>query len=83
MNIVQVFVDGLLAGQASHGISRPGVAAAFPGYPNSAAAGFTFQYDTTQGPDGVISVLVQSTDVDGNVTIIGQRKVVVNNSIAN
>jgi hypothetical protein len=83
VNIVQVFVDGLLAGQASHGISRPGVAAAFPGFPDSAAAGFTFQYDTTLGPDGVIKVLVQATDVNGNVTIIGQRTVVVDNSIAN
>jgi hypothetical protein len=62
VNRVDIFVDGVIAGGAAYGKPRPGVAATFPGYPDSNAAGFAFLLDTTQYLNGghVLSARVTS-----------------------
>jgi hypothetical protein len=59
---VDILVDGALAGRTTYGDHRPGVAAAHPGFPDSAAAGFVFQLDTTRHVNGLhtVSALVTS-----------------------
>ncbi|HVS02591.1 MAG TPA: hypothetical protein VMT16_07460 [Thermoanaerobaculia bacterium] len=59
---VDIYVDGVIAGRAHYGSSRPEVRAMFPGYPDSAAAGFGFLLDTTHYNNGlhVVSARVSS-----------------------
>lgn len=53
---VDVFVDGISAGRATYGGFRPIVAARFPGFPDSDAAGFGFRLDTTRYLNGLHTV---------------------------
>jgi hypothetical protein len=53
---VEIYVDGRLSGQATLGFFRPGVAAGFPGFPDSDSAGWGFQLDTTHFLNGLHSV---------------------------
>src|SRR5215208_3341599 len=59
---VDIFVDGVVSGRA-----RPGVAAAFPGFPDSATAGFAFQLDTTRYLNGVHTVSARVRSKTGEV----------------
>src|SRR4051794_16731679 len=49
---VDALVDGVVVGQASYGRSRPQVTRRYPGYPDSAAAGFSYELDTTHYLNG-------------------------------
>lgn len=53
---VEIYVDGRLFGQATYGFGRPGVAAAFPGFPDSDNAGWGFRLDTTRFLNGLHTV---------------------------
>src|SRR5215471_13890446 len=44
---VDIVVDGSIIGRATYGRSRPGVARRFPGFPDSAAAGFAYELFST------------------------------------
>lgn len=82
VSTVEVLANGQVVGLASYGVSRPGVSSRYPGFPNSAAPGFTFQFDTTVVADGWVDLIVRVTDVFGNRTIIGERTIRVNNLVA-
>jgi N-acetylmuramoyl-L-alanine amidase len=49
---IDALVDGVVVGQASYGRSRPQVTRRYPGYPDSAAAGFSYELDTTHYLNG-------------------------------
>lgn len=64
---VALFVDGISAGNATYGASRPDVAAAFPGQAGSPNLGWTATLNTnkfTQGPAHTLSII--ATDSAGN-----------------
>ena len=62
---VDVYVDGHSAGRTTYGLHRPGVAARYPGFPDSEAAGFGFQLDTTHYLNGLHSVQALVTSGTG------------------
>ena len=76
---VVVVVDGEIKGAATYGLSRPGVSALFPGYPDSAAPGWTFQIDTTKLADGKHDLEILVRDDVGGETYIGKRTFTVYN----
>jgi hypothetical protein len=79
VNQVFVLVDGETQGQATYGLARPGVSALFPGYPDSAAPGWTFSLDTTKLSDGRHDLEVLVRDDTGAETFIGKRQFTVSN----
>ena len=62
---VDLFVDGMIVGRAGYGRSRPGVARNFPGFPDSASAGFGIQLDTTRFLNGLHRVEARVTSESG------------------
>jgi len=76
---VEIYVDGLLVGTALYGLPRPGVAAGFPGYPDSAAAGWSFGLDTTELADSFHQIQILVVDDTGDTTLIGERTFLVQN----
>lgn len=50
---VDIYVDGEPAGRAHYGQGRPGVRKKFPNYPDSKAAGFGYQLNTTKYLNGM------------------------------
>lgn len=77
---VQIWVDGTLAGTATHGFSRPEVAADHPGLPDSAAAGWTFVLDTRPLADGPHQLQLVVVDDLGRTTLAGERPFLVENA---
>lgn len=62
---VDIFVDGMPAGRAKYGRNRPGVTRRFPGFPDSDAAGFAMQLDTTRYLNGLHRVEARVTSQTG------------------
>lgn len=79
VNQIVILVDGEIAGAATHGLARPGVSALFPGYPESAAPGWTFSLDTTKYSNGKHQLEVLVRDDVGGETYIGRREFTVDN----
>jgi N-acetylmuramoyl-L-alanine amidase len=77
---VQVFVDGSFVGNATHGFSRPEVAADHPGLPQSASAGWSFPLDTRGLSDGHHQLQLVVVDPLGRSTVIGERPFLVENA---
>ena len=67
---VTIQVDGVDVGQARHGFSRPIVADLYPGFPDSAGAGFTYHLDSTQFNNTVHQISAKVLTNDGVETII-------------
>ena len=61
---VQVSVDGVVAGNATYGVSRPDVCAAFPGRPGCPNVGFIYQLNSAVLPPGQHTITVTATDTD-------------------
>lgn len=61
---VQVLVDGVKAGNATYGVSRPDVCNAFPGRSGCPNVGFFFNLNASQLSPGPHIVTVQATDTD-------------------
>jgi hypothetical protein len=74
---VDVYVDGVLAGTATYGQSRPDVAHDFPNAP--ADIGYSFSLDTRQYTNGVHTVEVKTLDSSGNLAILPRVPVTVQN----
>jgi hypothetical protein len=74
---VDVYVDGVVAGTATYGGSRPDVANDFPHAP--AAIGFNFSLDTTFYPNGPHTIEVRASDTSGNVAVIPRVPVTIQN----
>lgn len=50
---VDIYVDGLPIGRTIYGLARSGVTARHPGFPDSAAAGYVFELDTSRYLNGL------------------------------
>lgn len=70
---VSILVDGAFAGTATYGLARPDVTPNFPGFPDTAAPGWTFSFDSTTLSDGVHSFQAMVTDDLGITTLLGER----------
>jgi hypothetical protein len=70
---VDVLVDGIVAGRASYGRGRPGVQALHPGFPDSAAAGFAYELDTTHYLNGNHTVTARVRSRTGEFTTLNAR----------
>ncbi len=71
---ITLWVDSIpLKNSARYNQSRPDVAALFPGYNNSAAAGANFYLDTTLYGNGVHSIAWTVSDNRGNSAGVGSR----------
>ena len=69
ISTVQISVDGISAGTASYGASRPDVCAHYASSPSCAAnsnVGFGYSLDTTQFADGTHNLQVTATDASGS-----------------
>ncbi len=77
---VDVFVDGIIAGRAKYGRNRPGVTRHFPGYPDSDAAGFGFQLNTTHYLNGVHEVEVRVTSETGEQAFLNAQEILFTNT---
>lgn len=70
---VDVYVDGVIAGRAVYGRSRPGVTDLFPGFPDSDAPGWNFALNTTRYTNGLHTVTPEVISVDGSRTQLPSR----------
>lgn len=66
ISVVQVKVDGTVAGNATYGLSRPDVCAAYPGRPGCPNVGYLYQLDTTTLSNGSHAIMVSATDTDAS-----------------
>lgn len=80
---VDIYVDGVIAGRASYGQIRPDVAAVFPGFPNSDAAGFGFRLDTTRYVNGLHTVTPLAIAESGERTFLNGLVFQFTNTTAN
>ncbi|WP_052352972.1 N-acetylmuramoyl-L-alanine amidase [Neobacillus dielmonensis] len=75
---VEVLVDGTVVGQAEYGDQRPDVQKAYPQY-NNGNSGFHYTLDTTNFTDGVHTVTIRGTGLNGrNITIPGNTVTIAN-----
>lgn len=63
---INVYVDGKSLGQATTGISRPDVKAAYPSYKDGDKSGFNFQVSSNTLAGGKHDVIVEAIGVDGS-----------------
>ena len=80
---VDVVVDGGIVGRAFYGRSRPGVAVSHPGFPDSAAAGFAYELDTTHFLNGLHTITARIESKTGLVSYTNSRTVELDNVTAN
>jgi hypothetical protein len=76
ISTVQVTVDGVLAGNATYGGSRPDVCATYPGRPGCPNVGFTFLLNASNLSTGTHTITVTATD-SSSTPGIGSSSVVV------
>ncbi|MGD2116396.1 MAG: hypothetical protein PVG07_15180 [Acidobacteriota bacterium] len=77
---VDVFVDGRIAGRATYGANRPGVTARHPGFPDSGAAGFRLQLDTTRYLNGLHTVEARVTSETGERRFLNPVQLQITNT---
>ena len=70
---VDIVVDGIVVGRANYGRARPLVATTYPGYPDSNAAGFAYQLDTTHFLNGSHTVSARVRSKTGEVTNLNSK----------
>lgn len=76
---VSIYVDGAFLGTATYGLLRPDISSLFPGFPDSAAPGWSFSFDSTTISDGVHSFQAVVTDDLGVTTLLGEELFNVHN----
>jgi hypothetical protein len=76
---VQILIDGRVLGFATLGRPREGLSSLYLGYPQSAAPGWEILIDTRDYSNGPHEIEALVVDVLGSTTIIGRRRVIVNN----
>ena len=74
---VDVYVDGVLAGTATYGGSRPDVAHDWPYAPS--AIGYNFSLNTTSFANGPHTVVVRAIDTSGNVAVFPVVPITIEN----
>src|SRR5579859_3913496 len=80
---VDIVVDGGIIDRATYGRQRPGVAAQYPGFPDSNAAGFAYELDTTHFLNGLHQISARVESRTGLVTYLNSVTVDINNVTAN
>ena len=78
---IEVIVDGHKVGEAIYGLNRPDIGAIWGSFPNAGRSGFSFAFDTTTLSNGEHILSVRLLDAAGNVTVIGTRPIVTQNSV--
>ncbi len=76
---VSIALGGQVLGQASYGLYRPDVEAAFPGYADSGGSGFVYVLDTTLFSNGMYELLGLGTDEGNHSDGIGNRWIYIQN----
>lgn len=71
---VDILVDGLVVGRANYGRARAGVAARYPGFPDSALSGWGFELDTSRFLNGHHTVTVRIRSKAGEVVNLAPRR---------
>jgi hypothetical protein len=71
---IEILVDGQYIGTASYGITRPDVQKVYPQYQN-AYSGFQYTLNTKGLTDGIHTLTVRGTSVDGTVTTLKDIKI--------
>jgi hypothetical protein len=74
-----VLIDGAEIGRPVMGLSRPDVAALFPGLYNTVLSGFRFRLDSRILSNGLHTIAVIVRDSAGRAQGIGSRYFIVNN----
>ncbi|HVT59361.1 MAG TPA: hypothetical protein VHR45_13290 [Thermoanaerobaculia bacterium] len=83
VNAVDIVVDGGIFARAHYGRHRPRVAVLFPGFPDSNAAGFAYQIDTTHFLNGLHTVSARVQSNAGAVVYLNSFTVEFSNVTAN
>jgi Big-like domain-containing protein len=74
---VVIYIDGVLAGTATYGGSRPDVASDWPHAPSAIA--YSFSLDTTKYANGGHTMEVRAIDTSGNVAVFPDIPVTIRN----
>ena len=84
---VRILIDGIAqidavrgVDYADYGFASPDIALQYPNYPQHTAARFRFYLDTTQISNSEHDLLIEVTDVRGNVRSAGTRRFIVDNN---
>ena len=84
---VRILIDGIAqidavrgVDYAEYGFASPDVALQYPGYPQHTAARFRFYLDTTLISNSEHDLLIEVTDMRGNVRSAGTRRFIVDNN---
>lgn len=80
---VDIFIDGRIVGRADYGRRRTGVENRFPSFPDSAAAGFGFNLDTTRYHNGTYTVQPRCRSLTGEITFLPARQLQFTNTVLN
>ena len=78
---VRISIDGVYLADATYGLPRADVSAAYPGFPDSLFAGWSFALDTGAFADGHHHLQVEAVDAVGVRTIIGERYFQIDNEL--
>lgn len=71
---VDILVDGVVAGRATYGRSRPGVSKKHPDFPDSLAPGFAIDLDTTRFLNGNHLITARVLSATGETKILRQQR---------
>jgi N-acetylmuramoyl-L-alanine amidase len=74
---VKVLVDGNVVGNATYGLNRPDVCAAYPGRPGCPNVGYTYSLNTAALIPGQHTITVSATDEDSPTPDVGFASTVV------
>jgi Bacterial Ig domain len=72
---VDILVDGAIIGRAQYGRARPQVKVLYPGFPDSALAGFAYELNTTHFLNGSHTISARAKANDGSFTILAPARV--------
>ncbi len=77
---VIIQVDGIDLGQAAYGVVRPGVTDAFPGYPNSALPGWSYNINSTLFENGMHAVSAKVVSLGGTTEVVHSKDILFTNN---
>jgi hypothetical protein len=80
---VDIVVDNAIIDRAFYGRQRPRVAVTYPGFPDSAAAGFAYELDTTHFLNGLHQVTARVMSRTGLVTYLVPEAIQFSNLTSN
>ncbi len=80
---VEIYVDGVIAGISDIQQNRPDVQLAFPGYPDSATAGFGFLLDSSLYLNDLYTISARVTSNSGEQTWLASKQIQILNTTHN